>query len=86
MSLGYGDRILVRGIDLEITRGARIGVAGPNGSGKSTLLRSIVGEVAPIEGHIDRGRGVVPAYFSQIRTDLPPAKASLKPCSTRKGS
>lgn len=70
VSLGYDGRVLLSDLDLEITRGQRIGVAGPNGSGKSTLLAAIVGEIAPLKGRIDRGRGVVPAYFSQMRTDL----------------
>jgi len=78
VSLGYGDRVVLSQVDLEIVRGERIGVAGPNGSGKSTLLKAIAGEIAPLAGRVDRGRGVVPAYYSQTRTDLDPSKTVLE--------
>lgn len=77
VTLGYGERALLSGLDLEIVRGQRIGIAGPNGSGKSTLLRAIAGEIEPLRGRIDRGRGVVTAYFSQVRTDLDPGMTVL---------
>lgn len=78
VTLGYGDTVLLTDLDLEIVRGQRIGVAGPNGSGKSTLLRAIAGETPPLSGRVDLGRGVVVAYYSQIRTDLAPDDTVLE--------
>ena len=41
-----GDRYLVRGLDLAMTTGERLGILGPNGSGKTTLLRAILAQIA----------------------------------------
>jgi ATP-binding cassette subfamily F protein uup len=39
----WGDRIVLRGCDLAVSMGDRIGLVGPNGSGKSTLLAILAG-------------------------------------------
>jgi len=41
---------ILRGIDLEIARGATAGLVGPSGSGKSTLLMVLAGLERPSEG------------------------------------
>jgi heme exporter protein A len=56
----FGDRRVLRGIDLEVPRGGFLLVTGPNGSGKTTLLRLLAGLAAPTEGEVEvaveRGR------------------------------
>lgn len=47
----FGDRIVLRGIDLDI-RERRVGIVGANGSGKSTLARMINGLVIPDGGSV----------------------------------
>ena len=41
VKLGYGDRIIVDGLDLGIEAGTVTTIIGPNGCGKSTLLRAL---------------------------------------------
>ncbi len=53
-SLGksYGDRQVVRGVDLEIAQGEVVGLLGPNGAGKTTSFYMIVGLVRPDAGRV----------------------------------
>jgi spermidine/putrescine transport system ATP-binding protein len=48
----FGDIEAVRGISLEIARGAFFTFLGPSGSGKSTLLHIMAGFEAPSEGRV----------------------------------
>jgi heme exporter protein A len=50
----YGEKRVLRGIDLVLPRGGFLVVTGPNGSGKTTLLRICVGLAQPTEGTIER--------------------------------
>jgi len=48
----FGDKRVLRGVDLDVARGDFAVVTGPNGSGKTTLLRVLAGEVAPSAGTV----------------------------------
>ncbi|MDP2306677.1 MAG: ABC-F family ATP-binding cassette domain-containing protein [Pseudomonadota bacterium] len=48
----YADRPILRGVDLSIGSGERIGLVGVNGCGKSTLLRILGGAVSPDHGDV----------------------------------
>ena len=52
VTLGYGDRIVLRDIDLEVKPGEMVGIIGPNGCGKSTLIRGITRLITPRSGQI----------------------------------
>jgi heme exporter protein A len=56
----YGDKRVLRGVDLDVPRGGFLLVTGPNGSGKTTLLRLVAGLLAPTGGElevdVERGR------------------------------
>ena len=49
----YGERTVLRGVDLDAARGEIVGVIGPNGCGKTTLLRAITGVVPAVQGRIE---------------------------------
>ena len=68
----FGDRTVLRPLDLRVLRGDRVAIVGPNGAGKTTLLRLLTGEVAPDAGSVTHGTGLEIAYFDQNRTSLHP--------------
>jgi len=43
----------LRGVDLEVAPGERVGIVGANGTGKTTLLRAIVGVLTPSKGRLE---------------------------------
>jgi heme exporter protein A len=57
----FGEKLVLRGIDLELPRGGFGVVTGRNGSGKTTLLRICAGLAVPSEGslEVDAGRGEI---------------------------
>ncbi|HXU11786.1 MAG TPA: ABC-F family ATP-binding cassette domain-containing protein, partial [Candidatus Binatia bacterium] len=62
---GFGERQVLKGLDLEIWRGDRIALVGPNGCGKSTLLQVVAGRLASEAGRVEIGEKVVLHYFAQ---------------------
>ena len=64
----FGDRAVLRGADLEVRTGDRVGLVGYNGSGKSTLLRVLSGQEAPDHGE---RFAAVPVAFLQQDPKLP---------------
>src|SRR5437868_5669314 len=49
---GSSDLVILRDIDLEVTRGAALAVLGASGSGKSTLLAILAGLDTPSSGSV----------------------------------
>lgn len=52
LTLGYGDRVIVAGLDVEIPTGVITTVIGPNGCGKSTMLRALGRLLKPRAGTV----------------------------------
>ncbi len=48
VSLGYGEKIIMRDLTFQVPHGARVAVVGPNGAGKSTLFKALVG-ILPLQ-------------------------------------
>ncbi len=53
VTAGYGDRVALADVDLEIAAGSLLAIIGPNGSGKSTLLKTIAGLLEPFSGTVE---------------------------------
>ncbi len=49
---GYGDVVIIHGVDVEVATGRLVSVVGPNGAGKSTLLKAILGLTRVQDGHV----------------------------------
>jgi energy-dependent translational throttle protein EttA len=78
---GYGDRLLIDGLDFSLPAGGIVGVIGPNGAGKTTLFRMIAGQEDPDDGELRVGPSVALAYVDQARADLDPANTVWKEIS-----
>jgi ABC-type branched-subunit amino acid transport system ATPase component len=49
---GYGNVLVLKGVDVSVDEGEIVCLIGPNGAGKSTLFRSIYNLITPSEGSI----------------------------------
>jgi len=59
ISAGYGDSVVLNGIDLDISAGAGLALLGRNGVGKSTLIETVMGFTRLVSGSIHwRGRDI----------------------------
>jgi ATP-binding cassette subfamily F protein 3 len=61
---------IVSGINFSLQNGQRIGLLGVNGAGKSTLIKTVAGELAPITGKTQMGKGLVIGYFAQHQVEM----------------
>ena len=75
VSKGYGDRMVIRDLNLRVARGDRIGIVGANGAGKTTLLRLLTGEIEPDAGTIRRAKTLDGIVIDQQRRLMVPEKS-----------
>ncbi len=66
---GYGDKAVLRGVELRLDQEDRIALLGANGNGKSTLAKLLAGRLAPLSGEIHRDRRLRVGYFAQHQED-----------------
>jgi ABC transport system ATP-binding/permease protein len=79
----YGERNVLRGVNLLLQRGERVGLVGPNGVGKTTFLRVLLGELPPDSGKVVIGKNTKVAYYDQARASLDPEQTVYEAASTR---
>src|SRR5581483_5091399 len=70
VTAGYGDDVVLTGVNLVVERGMRIGLVGPNGAGKTTLLRLLLGEIPPLAGRVALGANVEVGRFAQHQVEV----------------
>ena len=74
VSKGFGDRLLLEGMNFALPPGGIVGVIGPNGAGKTTLFKMMTHEEEPDSGTIRIGDTARLACVDQNRT-LDPNKS-----------
>ena len=68
ISKSYGDKQVLKNIDLLVERESKIAFVGQNGQGKTTLAKIIVDEISH-KGHLKLGHNVQIGYFAQNQAD-----------------
>ncbi len=71
---GFGENLLIDGLDFSLPRGGIVGIIGANGAGKTTLFRMITGQEKVDAGTLKVGETVQLAYVDQFRDALDPKK------------
>lgn len=72
----YGEKLVLKEVDIEILRGEKVAFVGKNGEGKSTLVKMIMNEI-PYEGTLKTGHNVNIGYFAQNQADLMDMQATV---------
>jgi len=75
VTLAYGRRTVLAGVDLSIRPGEFWFFLGPNGAGKTTLVRAILGELAPRAGTLR----LHPELARRERIGFVPQRCELNP-------
>jgi len=60
---------ILKNINIDVKRGARIAIIGDNGAGKTTLLNVMGDRLAAVEGQVMKGHGVETGFFGQHQLD-----------------
>ena len=65
LSYALGGRIILDGVDMEVSPHEIVTLIGPNGAGKTTLVRLLLGLATPQSGRIERTPGLAIGYLPQ---------------------
>ncbi|MGC9943826.1 MAG: ATP-binding cassette domain-containing protein [Verrucomicrobiota bacterium] len=70
LKIGYGEKVILHGINFQVRRGEVFVILGGSGSGKSTLLKNLIGLYTPLEGEIWIERGNLATADGEERSHL----------------
>ena len=78
ISVGYPGKPILKDVTVNVYRGDRVGIVGPNGCGKSTLVKTLIGELPPLAGTVERGGAVRLGYFDQKLSSLSEDRTAIE--------
>ena len=70
LNKSYGEKLVLKDVNLTIEKGEKVAFVGKNGEGKSTLSKIIVGEITDQSGEFKLGHQVKIGYFAQNQAAL----------------
>ncbi len=70
LTVAYGDRTILDGVELTLEYGDRVCLVGPNGCGKTTLFHEVLAERADDDTSVRIGAGVIVGEYSQLHDVL----------------
>ncbi|MEK6647645.1 MAG: ABC transporter ATP-binding protein [Candidatus Firestonebacteria bacterium] len=80
LTCGYGSKIIIEDINLQISCKDFVGIIGPNGSGKTTLLRAITKILKPEKGEIlIEGNNISQVVFKELAKKVAIVSQNLEP-------
>ena len=72
LQVGWPDKFLFSGPNIELRRLGCAALIGPNGAGKTTFLKTILGQLEPLSGEVILGASLQIGYFAQAHEGLDP--------------
>ena len=70
LGVSFDGNPVLKGLDLEVAKGERLGIIGANGAGKTTFLNVCTGKLEPDAGEVRVGSTVRFSTIDQTRSDL----------------
>jgi ATP-binding cassette subfamily F protein 3 len=68
-TVGYGDKPILKRLNLRIDPDDRIALLGRNGNGKTTMARLIAAQLTPMEGEMTSSNKMKVGYFTQYQVE-----------------
>ncbi len=69
LSKSYGEKNVLKNVDLQIERGDKIAFVGQNGQGKTTLAKIIAQTLNPSSGELNEGHNMKIGFFAQDQAE-----------------
>jgi len=68
-AVGYGDNIILSGLNMRLDPDDRTALLGRNGNGKTTLARLLASQLEPKKGSINKSGKLTVGYFTQYQVE-----------------
>ncbi len=76
-TFAYGERTILKDVNVELDRGDKVAIVGANGAGKTTLLRLLAGQLEPVDGLREDFPLTRMSYFAQHAAETLDGQATV---------